>query len=131
MKKAVAWEAAAEAEELPAHRIEEARQNTVTAYREMQEAARSLLICMPTDPKALVDLLLYMEKNFSVLPQEISHGASTGHSLAFDLLRTVRLSLREIARYGKYGTDVMKRRRRSIKKRNRQRLAVHAKRLRR
>jgi hypothetical protein len=26
---------------------------------------------MPTDPKALVDLLMYLEKHFSILPQEI------------------------------------------------------------
>jgi hypothetical protein len=69
------------------------------AYREMQEAARHLLICMPTDPKGLVDLLLYLENNFSILPLEISQGRCNGdgQSLAFDLLRTVRLSLREIA----------------------------------
>jgi hypothetical protein len=101
--KAVAWEAAAQGEDLPAYRIEEARANTAMAYREMQEAARHLLICMPTDPKALVDLLLYLEKNFSVLPQEITQGAGATQSLAFDLLRTVRLTLREIAKYGKHG----------------------------
>jgi hypothetical protein len=95
--KAVAWEAAAQDDDLPAYRIEEARCLTAMAYREMQEAARHLLICMPTDPKGLVDLLMYLEKNFSVLPQEISQGAGANQSLAFDLLRTVRLSLREIA----------------------------------
>ena len=42
-------------------------------------------------------------KNFSVLPPEIACGASNGQSLAFDLLRTVRLSLREIAKHGKRG----------------------------
>jgi hypothetical protein len=62
-----------------------------------------LLVVMPTDPKALVDLLMYLEKNFSVLPPEIAAGASNGESLAFDLLRTVRLSLRQIAKYGKHG----------------------------
>jgi hypothetical protein len=31
---------------------------------------------MPTEPKALVDLLLYLEKNFSVLPPEIACGAN-------------------------------------------------------
>jgi hypothetical protein len=113
--KAVAWEAAAQAEELPAYRIEEARCLTAMAYREMQEAARHLLICMPTDPKGLVDLLMYLEKNFSVLPQEISQGAGANQSLAFDLLRT----------------PIMKRRRRSVSKRNRQRIAGHARRLRR
>jgi hypothetical protein len=71
-------------------------------YQEMTEAARRLLIVMPTDPKALVDLLLYLEKNFTVLPPEITHGTGTTQSLAFDLLRTVRLSLRKVARYGKY-----------------------------
>jgi hypothetical protein len=95
--KAVAWEAAAQAEELPAYRIEEARCLTAMAYREMQEAARHLIICMPTDPKGLVDVLMYLEKNFSVLPLEISGGAGANQSLALDLIRTVRLSLREIA----------------------------------
>jgi hypothetical protein len=57
------------------------------AYREMQQAARHLLIRMPTDPKGLVDLSMYLEKNFSVLPQEVIHGGS-GQSLAGDLLRT-------------------------------------------
>jgi hypothetical protein len=47
----------------------------------MQEAARHLLVCMPTDLKGLVDLLLYMEKNFSVLPQEITHAAGVDQSL--------------------------------------------------
>jgi hypothetical protein len=36
--------------------------STAMAYREMQDAARNLPICMPTDPKGLVDLLMYMEK---------------------------------------------------------------------
>jgi hypothetical protein len=40
-----------------------------------------LVICMPTDPKALVDLLMYMERHFSILPQEIN-----GRSLAFFML---------------------------------------------
>ena len=50
---------------------------------------------MPTERRALVDLLLYLEKNFTVLPQEISD-----RSLAFDLLRTMRLSLRKYEKYG-------------------------------
>ena len=77
----------AQAGELPEYRIEEARANTAMAYREMQQAARHLLIRMPTDPKGLVDLSMYLEKNFSVLPQEVIHGGS-GQSLAGDLLRT-------------------------------------------
>ena len=52
---------------------------------------------MPSEPRALCDLLLYLEKNFSILPQELC-----GRSLAFDLLRTLRLSLRSIAKYGKH-----------------------------
>jgi hypothetical protein len=67
----VAWVAAAEAEGLPAANIEAARQDTARLYAEMQDAARHLVICMPTDPKALVDLLMYLEKHFSILPQEI------------------------------------------------------------
>jgi len=94
--RAVAWEAAAQDEELLPDKIEDARQHTVDAHREMQEAARNLLICMPTDPKGLIDVLMYLEKNFSVLPQEVfsSHNGG-GQSLAFYLLRTVRLSLRQ------------------------------------
>jgi hypothetical protein len=101
--QAVAWLAAAEAENLPQANIEAARSETQVLYQEMQEAARHLLISMPTDPKALVDLLMYLEKNFSILPLELTHGASGCQSLAFDLLRTVRLSLRWIAKYGKHG----------------------------
>jgi hypothetical protein len=33
---------------------------------------------MPTDPKALVGLLMYMEKHFSILPQEINGQRSWG-----------------------------------------------------
>jgi hypothetical protein len=57
---------------------------------------------LPADqaPGALVDLLLYLEKHFTTLPREVN-----GRSLAFDLLRTVRLSLRKIAQYGKYEKD--------------------------
>jgi hypothetical protein len=39
----------------------------------------------------------------AVLPPEIASGTSNGQSLAFDLLRTVRLSLRAISKYGKHG----------------------------
>jgi hypothetical protein len=88
---------------LPTAQIEEANLRAFEAYEVMTEAARRLLVVMPTDLKALVDLLLYLEKNFSVLPPEIACGVSNGQSLAFDLLRTVRLSLREIAKYGKQG----------------------------
>jgi hypothetical protein len=98
--KAVAWTAAAEAQKLPLAQIEQAHLDTFHLYQEMQECARSLVICMPTDPRALVDLLMYLEKHFTTLPQEVN-----GRSLAFDLLRTVRLSLRAVARYGKYDKD--------------------------
>jgi hypothetical protein len=57
----------------------------------MQWRGRNLVIIMPTDRRALVDLLLYLEKNFSALPQEIC-----GRSLAFELLHTMRLSLRKM-----------------------------------
>jgi len=50
----------------------------------MQQRGRSLVICMPHDPRALVDLLLYLEKNFTTLPLEVD-----SRSLAFDLLKTV------------------------------------------
>jgi hypothetical protein len=58
--------------------IEAARQETAVLYSEMQEAGRHLVICMPTDPKALVDLLMYMERHFSILPQEINGQRSWG-----------------------------------------------------
>jgi hypothetical protein len=100
--KAAAWKMAAEAQNLPVAQIDQAQNEAWKRYLEMLEAGRRLLIVMPTDPKGLVDLLLYLEKNFTVLPPEITHAAGTTHSLAFDLLRTMRLSLRPIARYGKY-----------------------------
>jgi hypothetical protein len=101
--RAVAWEVAAEAQNLPPSRIEEARQRTAEAFTEMQDRARWLFIIAPTDLRALVDLLMYLEKNFSTLPQTISHGSACEQSIAFSLLRTMRLSLRAVAKYGKYG----------------------------
>ena len=62
----------------------------------------NLLIVTPTDPQALVDLLLYLEKNFNVLPRELTHGGDCRRSLAFDLLRTVHLSLRARRKYGRH-----------------------------
>ncbi len=97
--KAVAWEAAAESENLPPAQIQEARKRTAEAFEEMQFRGRNLVIVLPTDRRALVDLLLYLEKNFSVLPQEI-----VGRSLAFKLLQTMRLSLRKTEGYGKAGS---------------------------
>ena len=94
--KGVAWLAAAEAENLPQANIEAARQDLVQLHAEMIESARRLIVVLPTDPKALVDLLMYLEKHFSLLPHEIN-----GRSLAFYLLRATRLSLREIANYRK------------------------------
>lgn len=98
--KAVAWTIAAASQNLPQAQLEQAHLDTFKLYEEMQECARSLVICMPTDPRALVDLLMYLERHFTTLPQEVN-----GRSLAFDLLRTVRLSLRAVAKYGKYGAD--------------------------
>jgi len=49
-----------------------ARLRTAEAYQKMGEAARNLLICMPANLKGLVDLLMYLGKNFSVLPQEVT-----------------------------------------------------------
>jgi hypothetical protein len=97
--KAVAWEAACREEDAVEYQREEARELTERRYQEMKDAARHLLICMPTDPKGLVDLLQYLEHNFSVLPEEMRscRGSNSSESLAFNLLRTVRLSLREIA----------------------------------
>jgi hypothetical protein len=56
--KAVAWEAAAESENLPQAQIEEARKRTAEALEEMRYRGRNLLICMPTEGRALVDLSL-------------------------------------------------------------------------
>ena len=56
---------------------------------------------MPTDLKALVDPLLYLEKNYQRVAAKDRLWRSNGQSLAFDLLRTLRLLLREIVRYGK------------------------------
>jgi hypothetical protein len=66
--KGVAWLAAAKAENLPPADIEAAREDLAVLYVEMEEYARGLLICMPTDPKALIDLLMFLENNFSTLP---------------------------------------------------------------
>ena len=102
--RAAAWAEAARDQMLPECTIENAQADADMAYNTMIEAARHLLICMPTDPRGLVDLLMYLEKNFSALPQEVTHSiAGGGQSLAFDLLRTVRMSLREITKYGKFG----------------------------
>jgi hypothetical protein len=86
---------------LPTAQIADAHLKSYEAYVEMTEAARALLIVMPTDLKALVDLLLYLEKNFSTLPPDIANGVSNSQTLAFTLLQTVRLSLRRVAKYGK------------------------------
>jgi hypothetical protein len=94
-RQAVAWLAAAEAGEIPGAHVEVARQDLALLYEEMQDSARNLLVVMPTDLKGLVDLTMYLEKHFSILPEEIN-----GRSLAFHLLKTVRLSLRSIAKYG-------------------------------
>jgi uncharacterized membrane protein YcjF (UPF0283 family) len=94
------WSIATESQNLPIVQIEQAHLDAFKRYEDLQEAARSLVIVMPTSPRALVDLLLYLEKHFTTLPQEVN-----GRSLAFDLLRTVRLSLRKIAQYGKYEKD--------------------------
>jgi len=95
--KAIAWESEAEFANLPPALIEAARTRTAEAFGELQYRGRNLVTVMPTDRRALVDLLLYLEKNFSILPVEFH-----GRSLAFDLLRTMRLSLRRVEGYGKY-----------------------------
>jgi hypothetical protein len=103
--RAVAWEAAAESQNLPPAQVEEARQRTAEAFNKMQDCARMLFIIAPTDLRALVDLLMYLEKNFSTLPATVSHSGSSEQSIAFSLLRTMRLSLRAVAKYGKYGPE--------------------------
>lgn len=96
--EAVAWQATAEAENLPAGQIEDARARAVRAFKEMEFRGHMLLVDMPTDLHGLIDLMMYMEKNFSLLPQELN-----GKSLALTLLKTVRLSLRHVAANGKFG----------------------------
>jgi hypothetical protein len=109
-QKGVSWIAAAEAEKLPQASIEAAREDLHRLHAEMVEAARSLVVVMPTDLKALCDLTMYLENNFTSLPAEVDTGGMRGtmpksETLAFNLLRTVRLSLRHVARYGKHGKD--------------------------
>jgi hypothetical protein len=47
----------------PPAQIADAQLKAFEAYGEMTEVARRLLVVMPTEPKALVDLLFYVEKN--------------------------------------------------------------------
>lgn len=94
--RAVAWEAAAESQKLPPCQIEDARARTATAYNEMQSRARMLVICMSTDTRGLVDLLLYLEQNWTILPDEMHK-----KSVAFELLRSMRLSLRGVLKESK------------------------------
>ncbi|UWU89449.1 hypothetical protein [Bradyrhizobium sp. CB1015] len=86
---------------MPVAQIGQANLKAVQAYEEIREAANNLLLVMPTELTALIDHLLYLERNFSILPAEVVHASGNGQSLALDVLRTVRLSLRKIARYGK------------------------------
>ena len=62
----------------------------------MNFRGRCLINAVPTDLRGLVDLLMYLEKNFSLLPQDMG-----GKSLALKLLQITRLSLRKVASYGK------------------------------
>jgi hypothetical protein len=96
--KAVLWEASAESQNLPTSQIEAARQRTAAAYHELKERGKMLIIFMPTDLRGLVDMLMYLEQNWSLIPDDLMHR----RSLAFDLIRTTRLSLRAVAKYGKY-----------------------------
>jgi len=96
--RAALWAAQAEAENLSPVQIDDARTKALLAGAELAECGRSLVVGMPTDLKALVDLLMYLEKHFSLLPQEIN-----GRSLAFFMLSTVRMSLRAVTKYGKHG----------------------------
>ena len=101
-QRAVAWLAAAEAEGLPVANIEAAREDLLKFHAELVEAARRLVIVTPTDLRALCDLLMYLEHNCSTLPTEIACTENRSQSLAFHLLRTMRLSLRAVAKYGKH-----------------------------
>jgi hypothetical protein len=70
--RAVAWLAAAEDGNLPAANIEATRDDTIGLKMELEEAARSLATTVPHDRRALIDLLMYMEKHFSLLPHEVN-----------------------------------------------------------
>ncbi|WP_143199282.1 hypothetical protein [Bradyrhizobium sp. NAS80.1] len=94
--KAVAWEIPVQDQNLSGAQLEAAREATAEAYRELSLVGHALVSTAPADPKALVDLLLYMEKNFTTLPQEV-----VGRSLALNLIHTVPMSLRKITKYGK------------------------------
>lgn len=96
--KAVAWEAAAESQNLPQCQIEQARERTAKACSEMHYRARMLIVCSPTDTRGLVDLLLYLEQNWTVMPPGFDH-----KSTAFNLLRSVRLSLRGVHKHEREG----------------------------
>jgi hypothetical protein len=81
---AVSWLAAAEAENLPTANIEAAREDERKLHAEMVEAAQMLLIVTPHDPKALINLTLYLEQNFTALPSEMTVGGIYGGSLKQD-----------------------------------------------
>ena len=63
-EQALARVTAIEDGNLPTAQIAEAHLKAFVAYTEMTEAARNVLVVMPTDLKALVDPLLYLEKNY-------------------------------------------------------------------
>jgi len=68
----------------------------------MQECARRLFIMAPTDLRALVDLLMYLERTFPPCRRR----SRTGFKRAVNrisLLHTMRLSQRAVAKYGKHG----------------------------
>jgi hypothetical protein len=83
-------------------------------------AGHALVVNTPADRRALVDLLMYMEKNFN-------HGSILGARPAADNAPFAAED-REIRQAG---TDVMKCRRRIHKRRDRQRLMTYRRRLRR
>jgi hypothetical protein len=64
--QAAAWAAQAEAENLPAAVVEAARDKAAKVFEEMNWLGRRLMITMPTDPKGLVDLLMYLERRTSL-----------------------------------------------------------------
>ena len=70
-QQGVAWLIAAKDQNLPSANSEAAREDVRTLHSEMVEAARRLVIVMPTDRKALCDLTMYLETNFTSLPEEV------------------------------------------------------------
>jgi hypothetical protein len=118
----------------PADKLDLARQQTDESYRMMRAEARNLFICMPTNLKGLIDLLLYMERNFSTASAgDHPHHRRRRHIARFRPAENGALVAAGDCqiRQDRHAALLrpMKWRRRLHRKRNRQRLANHRRRL--